>query len=143
MFNIVQGNDFSVDASNFLFPWALEKAPQVFDGIYPGVITQNEFYGPCVIGIDIKSELLIGRECFCVRFFQGTEILIEFRLFLLESLIVHHSVFYIFLKQFSIRSMIYRGPRPGWRRQAHRSTEKEKTQDHAHAPSLITHDRLL
>jgi hypothetical protein len=98
VFNVVQGNDISVDTSNILFPWALEQAAEVLDRPKAGVGAQDQFDCPGIVGVDVKGKRLVGRKLLCVGLLQDFEILIQFVLLTLETLIVNLSVLYIFLK---------------------------------------------
>lgn len=103
----VQSNNISIDAGNFLFPRALEQAAEVLDGFDVGIGAQDQLDGPGIVCVDVKGELFFGGERLRVDLLQDLEVPIQLGLLILETLIVHQAVTDIFLKQFSIETIVH------------------------------------
>ena len=94
--NLIQGERLPANPAKPYLPGTRKPAPDILDGGYR-IMFQDEFNGIRVIGIDIEGQLLISRQLFRVRFIQHGEIPIQFSLFGLQPLIVHHTVLDILL----------------------------------------------
>jgi hypothetical protein len=77
VFNLIQGQQAAVDAGDLFLPGGFKKAPQFLDGLYFRVAGQNQFDGPCIVGVGIKSELPVCREGFRVDGGEHIQVLIE------------------------------------------------------------------
>ena len=106
MLDIIQSQYLSINMADFLFKWASEGAPQIFDGCDAWVTTQDQFDGPGIVCVDIKGELLIAGQPVRIHPLKGLEVLIQLCFLILEPLIIHNAIFHMSLQEFTIQTVV-------------------------------------